>query len=274
MLVRHYDWAGYDVLAITDHWVRTNVPSTDALLVIPSTELNARVDGSAADAHVLALGVGADPVEPGRDFDTLDDTVAWVLAHGGVPYIAHTYWSGLRAEDFERCDGLVGLEVFNAGCELEVGRGYAELHWDDVLDRRRPFFAIAVDDSHSPGFDSAFGWVWARCPERSAEAVLDALRTGAFYSSTGPEIRSLQVDDAAVEIRCSPARSVTVVGERRFGSRVNAGRLGYPVRGRILESSDDGLIVAARLARPAGPYGRVEVEDAYGRKAWTNPLWT
>jgi predicted metal-dependent phosphoesterase TrpH len=23
MLVRHYEWAGFDVLAITDHWVRT-----------------------------------------------------------------------------------------------------------------------------------------------------------------------------------------------------------------------------------------------------------
>jgi len=272
-LVTHYDWAGFDVLAITDHWVRTDLPSTDGLLVIPSTELNVSIDGAAADAHVLALGVTADPVAPAREFDGLDDTVAWILAHGGVPYIAHTYWSGLRAEDFERCEGLLGLEVYNAGCELEVGRGYAELHWDDVLDRRRPFFGIAVDDSHFPGFDSSFAWVWARCRERSAEAVLDALRTGAFYSSAGPEIRSLEVGDAAVEVRCSPARSVTVVGERRFGSRVNAGRLGYPLRGEILESSDDGLIVAARLARPAGPYGRLEVEDARGRKAWTNPLW-
>ncbi len=25
-LVRHYDRAGYDVLAITDHWVRTDEP--------------------------------------------------------------------------------------------------------------------------------------------------------------------------------------------------------------------------------------------------------
>ena len=24
LLVRHYEWAGYDVLAITDHWVRTD----------------------------------------------------------------------------------------------------------------------------------------------------------------------------------------------------------------------------------------------------------
>src|SRR3954454_5631860 len=55
MLVRHYDWAGYDVLAITDHWVRTVQPSTRKLLVIPSCELNATCGASGDDAHVLAL---------------------------------------------------------------------------------------------------------------------------------------------------------------------------------------------------------------------------
>jgi hypothetical protein len=270
-LVRHYDWAGFDVLAITDHWVRTEVPSTERTIVIPSTELDAYADG--AVAHVLALGVGADPVQPEGDFDDLDATVRWVLANGGVPYIAHTYWSGLRAEDFESCQGLVGLEVYNAGCELEIGRGFAGMHWDEVLDRRRPFFAIAVDDSHHPGFDSSFGWVWARCAERSAAAVLEALRRGAFYSSTGPEIHSLELADDGVVVRCSPARSVTMVGARCAGSRVNAGRLGYPLHGEILELSGDGLIAAARLGRPASTYGRLEVEDAQGRKAWTNPLW-
>ena len=55
LLVRHYEWAGFDVLATTDHWVRTDEPSTKRLLVIPSTELNAVV-GERDDAHVLALG--------------------------------------------------------------------------------------------------------------------------------------------------------------------------------------------------------------------------
>ena len=273
MLATHYAWAGFDVLAITDHWVRTDVSSSDGLVMIPSTELDARVDGAAAIAHVLALGVTAEPVAPAGAFDGLDDTVGWVLANGGVPYIAHPYWSGLRAEDFERCEGLVGLEVYNAGCELEVGRGFAGMHWDDVLDGGRTFFGIAVDDSHYPGFDSSFGWVQAWCRDRSSEAVLEALRTGTFYSSAGPDIHSLTVEEAAVEIHCTPARSVTVVAQRRAGARVNAGRLGYPLRGEILERSDEGLIVAARLARPASPYGRVEVEDPRGRKAWTNPLW-
>jgi hypothetical protein len=31
--------------------------------------------------------------------------------------------------------------------------------------------------------------------------------------------------------------------------------------------------VRVRLARRDAPYGRVKVEDASGRRAWTNPLW-
>src|SRR5215471_19467712 len=72
MLVRHYDWAGFDVLAITDHWVRTVERSTRGLLVIPSVELNALAGGH--DSHVLALGVTADP-DPPDEFDPLEDVV-------------------------------------------------------------------------------------------------------------------------------------------------------------------------------------------------------
>ena len=39
-LVALYERAGFDVLAITDHWVRTDAPSTERLLVIPSSELS------------------------------------------------------------------------------------------------------------------------------------------------------------------------------------------------------------------------------------------
>src|SRR5437763_1734556 len=68
VLVRHYEWAGFDVLAITDHWVRTEERSTRRLLVIPSAELNAQAGGPDDDAHVLALGLEADPIVPDGDF--------------------------------------------------------------------------------------------------------------------------------------------------------------------------------------------------------------
>jgi len=274
-LVRHYEWAGYDVLAITDHWVRTVERSTKKLLVIPSVELNATAGGPEQDAHVLALGVEADPVIPENEFAPLPEVVAWILANGGVPYLAHTYWSGLRTEQWEDCDGLLGIEVWNSGCELEIGRGDSTIHWDEALERGRGFFALATDDSHHPGYDSGFAWTMVRAADRTQDAVLAALRTGSFYGSTGPSIDALAIDDATVTVECSPAASVTLVSRRARGARANAGRLGYPKDSEILARDANGLITAVRLERPYdAPYGRIEVADPAGRRAWTNPLWT
>jgi hypothetical protein len=42
----------------------------------------------------------------------------------------------------------------------------------------------------------------------------------------------------------------------------------------ILGRDGDGLITEVRLERPfRQPYGRIEVADAHGNRAWTNPLW-
>jgi hypothetical protein len=114
-----------------------------------------------------------------------------------------------------------------------------------------------------------------RAAERSQEAVLDALRRGAFYASTGPVIESVEIDGDAVVVRCSPAQSVTLVSARHRGARANAGRLGYPNASTILARDADGLITAVRLEKPPlAPFGRVVVSDTRARRAWTNPLWT
>jgi hypothetical protein len=274
MLARHYEWAGYDVLAITDHWVRTAERSTRRLLVIPSVELNASAGGPEQDAHVLALGVAVDPEIPASEFAPLQEVVDWIAANGGVPYLAHTYWSGLRTDQWETCEGLVGIEVWNAGCELEVGRGDAGVHWDEALERGRRIFGLATDDSHHPGYDSGLAWTMVRAAERSQDAVLEALRTGSFYGSTAPVIRSVALEDGHVTVDCSPAASVTLVSSRARGARANAGRLGYPKDSEILARDDAGLITTVRLECPYRvPYVRVEVRDAAGGRAWTNPIW-
>jgi hypothetical protein len=274
LLVRHYEWAGYDVLAITDHWVRTEERSTRKLLVIPSTELNATCGPSEDDAHVLALGVEADP-DPPDSFAPLQEVVDWIRGHGGLPYLAHTYWSGLRTEQWEPCEGLLGIEVWNTGCELEIGRGDSSIHWDEALERGSALQGLATDDSHHPGYDSGFAWTMVHAAERTQEAVLEALRAGRFYGSTGPTIESVEVDGNAVVVRSSPAQSVTLVSARHRGARANAGRLGYPNGSTILERDSAGLITACRLEKPPlAPFGRVVVSDTRACRAWTNPLWT
>jgi hypothetical protein len=272
LLVAHYERAGFDALAITDHWVRTAPASRGSLIVVPSVELDALVPEGGRTAHVLALGAAEAPERPERELPGLAETVAWVNAHGGVAYLAHPYWSGLRISDVIGCEGIAGLEVYNAGCELEVGQGLAAAHWDEALAAGRRWHGLAVDDSHHPGFDSAHAWTWVRAAERSPGAVLASLADGSFYSSTGPVIEELSWDDTTLEVSCSPARRITLVAGPSRGASVGAGRLGYVHRAEVLAEDTRG-ITAARLAIPSGaPYARLEVHGADGGTAWTNSL--
>ncbi len=274
-LVAHYERAGYDVLATTDHWHVTEAASTDRLLVVPSVELNCVLPG-ARDGHVLGFGVRAAPDELRElagGYTGLDETGEWIRGHGGVAYLAHPYWTGVVPGTLELPDSVTGIEVWNAGCELEVGRGLSAVHWDELLEAGRLCPALAADDSHHPGFDSDLGWTWIRANERTTEAVLAALASGSFYSSAGPRLHDVRRDGDAVVVRCSPCRQVTLVSGKSIGSAVNAGRLGYRHAGEVLEEDAAGLVVAARLTVPsAARHVRVEVTDRAGRKAWANPV--
>jgi len=274
LLAAHYARAGYDVLAVTDHWRRTEA-AAERILVVPSVELNCILPG-ARDGHVLGFGVECDPTELkelGSEYADLAGTADWIEAHGGIAYLAHPYWTGVTPGTLELPGNVVGIEVYNAGCELEVGRGLSAVHWDELLEAGRLCPAIASDDSHHPGFDSDLAWTWVRAKERSAAAVLAALASGTFYSTAGPALHDVARDGDTIEVRCSPARSVTLVSGKSIGSAVNSGRLGYVYGGRALATDEAGLVVAARLEiPPAARHARVEVTDATGRKAWSNPF--
>ena len=271
-LAGHYGRAGYDVVALTDHWHRSEAPPSDGLVVLPGVELNCTLPGD-RDGHVLGIGIDRDPTELEGERRDLAETGDWIVSVGGVAYLAHPYWTGARPGEIELPPSVTGIEVFNAGCELEVGRGLSSVHWDELLEDGRPCPALVTDDSHHPGFDSDHAWTWIR-GERTAESVLDALRAGRFYGSAGPVIDDVEVKGEEVVVRCSPARTVTLLTGRTSGTAVNAGRLGYRYGADVLETTPDDLIVAARLDLPGNaPFARIEVVDTSGRRAWTNPVW-
>ena len=271
-LARHYGRAGYDVIALTDHWHRSVAPSSPDLVVLPGVELNCLLPED-RDGHVLGIGIERDPAELAGERRDLAATGDWIVDAGGVAYLAHPYWTGARAGGIELPPSVIGIEVYNAGCELEVGRGLSSVHWDELLQDGRLCPALVTDDSHHPGFDSDHAWTWIRAV-RDRESILDALRTGRFYGSTGPLLHDVETTDAGVVVRCTPARSVTLLTGKTNGASVNAGRLGYRYGAEILEVSHDGWILAARLDLPeTAPFARLEVVDPAGRRAWTNPLW-
>ncbi len=273
-LALHYERGGYDVLATTDHGKRTEAQGR-RILVLPSAEL-AFVSADGRRGHLLAFGLRCQPGEPAElaaEQADLPRVADWVEARGGVAYLAHPYWSGLPLGSLDLPANVVGIEVYNAGCELEAGRGLSSVHWDELAERGRLCPGIATDDSHHPGFDSDLAWTWLRVPERSPEGVLAALSQGSLYASCGPLLHEVARDGDTVEVRSSPCRSVTLVSDSTLGSAVNAGRLGYVHGGQALEEDASGLIVRARLDIPRGArYVRVEVTDAEGRKAWASPF--
>ncbi len=274
LLAAHYERAGYDVLAVTDHWKRTDAGG-ERILVVPSVELNCVLPG-ARDGHVLGFGVQCEPAELevlAGDYADLATTADWIEQRGGVAYLAHPYWTGVTPGTLELPANVTGIEVYNAGCELDVGRGLSVVHWDELAEAGRLCPAIATDDSHHPGFDSDVAWTWIRVRERTTAAVLAALGSGTFYSSAGPVLHDVTRQDDRVEIVCSPCRSIVLVSGKSIGAAVNAGRLGYVHRGHVVASDGEGLLTGAWLEiPPSARHVRVEVTDGAGRKAWSNPF--
>ena len=249
---------GYDFLALTDHWILTpGQPLSDEFLTIAGTELNG------ASYHMLALGPRSLP-----DREIADQTQAVVdhiLSEEGLAYAAHPYWTGQTSAALAELEGLAGLEVFNSVCEKMDGLGYARVHWDDLLASGVRCTGLAVDDVHWRHNAQGRGFVMVRAAEMSEESILDALRQGAFYASTGPLLADLSVvhlDDAgpALQVRCSPCQQITFYAAGPCGRRFHA-PAGDTLKGAIYP------LVAEQV------YLRLECRDADGEIAWSNPVY-
>jgi hypothetical protein len=287
-VAQHYEWAGFDVLAITDHWTLTSVPSTDDLLVITGAELAVDPLGKGRYTEILAIGIDALPEDPGGDrayweridnydfktFPDLSTAAAFITGQGGAAFVAHPYWSGLPPEVILDARGLTGLELFNASAERESGRGDSSYIWDLVLESGASLSAIATDDSHYPLFDIGDAWTMVRAEDRSRDAVLGALRSGRSYASNGPTLYDVRRDGEGVEVRCSPCSSVALHSRYQEGWAVRADHRGRQEGARILERDEAGLVVRARFRPDVEdlPFVRVVATDAWDRRAWTNPL--
>ena len=101
-----------------------------------------------------------------------------------------------------------------------------------------------------------FGWVRVNA-EKNVAAVLDALKNGAFYASTGPEIYDFFVEDGVATVLCSPCARVRF---RHF-------RVPYPTQ------YGDSMTGASQKIFEGTNYIRAEVVDSDGHVAWTNPIF-
>lgn len=133
----------------------------------------------------------------------------------------HPNWSLQNHEDYSGLRGLWGVEWYNTGCERAGYHDTMQPIIDLLGEGNRMVYPIAADDSHSAA--GAFGgFVQVKARELTYDCIFEALRRGEFYSSNGPEIYDLYVEDGKIFIKCSPVKVIFLCTDRRVIFRKNA----------------------------------------------------
>jgi hypothetical protein len=271
---RRYKAEGYDFIALTDHFVGLwgypivdTVPMRDAgFTTILGAELHSGAMANGELWHILAVGLPADfapsnspnfvPV-PGQE--TGPDVAARAVAAGAFVAIAHPQWSGLTLADARSITAAHAVEIYNTGCDLGCDRADGFGIADLLLTEGRRLTLIATDDAHFSEPDHFGGWVMVKSEANDPQALLAALKAGHFYSSQGPELRDVRIEDDKVVVESSAVSSVIAIGH-------GTGAKG--VHGHSMTRTE---VPLARLNN--SPWVRVSVIDAAGKRAWSNPIW-
>ena len=258
-VVDFYQHAGYDILSITDHRTVTEA-SSDRLLLIPGIEIDYRLPGQWV--HVLGLGMDSAVSALWDRSGTPQEGIDLIRRLGGLAVLAHPAWSLNTPEFMRTLTGLSGVEIWNSVSTLPLNGDRADSA--SLLDvtwasggELLPVFAN--DDSHPYQDEAGVAATMVQAEELTVGAVMNALRDGRFYATTGPEITQIEMrDQQEVIVRCSPAESIIFYSDCPWA------------RGRAV--INPGMTECRYLIQQNDHFIRIEVRDAAGRKAWSSPM--
>ena len=145
--------------------------------------------------------------------DCVNDIIQKAKEEGCFVSYNHPVWSLQTCEDYIGLKGLWGVEWHNTGC---VNSAYKDTFQpvEDLLRLGERVYPLATDDAHNIK-DCFGGWVMVKCSNLEYDTVYNALENGDFYSSNGPEILSLDIEDGIVNVNTSKAKAIQLNTERR-----------------------------------------------------------
>lgn len=255
-VVAMYRDDGYDFLAVTDHdnYSDGTAENNEGMLLLAGQECHVASENGEFSLHVVSLGETGDIERQGSGQEIIDR----VRALGGMAIMCHPRWSFMPYEYFEGLEGYAAFEVYNGVCEKAVGRGFSNEYWDKYMTAfERGIWAVAADDMHHPAREFGMGWTVVNA-EKTFESITEAICRGDAYSSSGPRIETIRVDEESITLHTSSAKAVKFI---KRGGRVVETVQGEHVKVATYYPTGDEL------------YVRAEVHGHDGRIAWTNPFW-
>ncbi len=273
-----YAGHGYGFDALTDHNELTT-PAAAGLTALRGIEITSYYGPKQLPVHAGAVCVSqtgkGTHSKSGDAGAMLQATVAAARAAGAAFVVVNhpNYEGGLGKGALTSASGYDAIEIASGHPEVErddaSASESAESLWDDVLSSGRDVWGVAADDSHDfkgqiQKGESALrapgrAWVQVWAPSDSAEDVCAALKDGRFYSSMGPEMKSLSV--AGGEIAVEVAGAWDKKNDKIEFIKQKTGR-----KESVVSTSSNPA--ASYDADGTEGYVRVRVTQA-GKRAWT-----
>lgn len=269
--VNAYKKNGYSFLAFTDHNILTAYPDlcSGDFIVLPGVERNMSGTQTAEQCiHVVGISekeYAERIAEETTKYPVKNMELDWqmllneMISHRQLTIIAHPVWSRMTIEQLEKLDGNIGIEVYNNTCEVACRTGNSEYMMDSCLRKNKNLYLFATDDCHSsdPSRDMFGGWIVVKADNLTQKDLLDQIKKGNFYSSTGPEIYDFGIKEQTLYVECSPCESINFIT--------------YERRGKSFRKTD--ITSAEYELKGTETYVRCECVDKYGKSAYTNPIF-
>jgi len=245
-VIKDYKKRGYDFIAFTDHNVipkKEDLKNDNNIIVFSGIEYS--------DPHIGCIEVKKelerDLMVPENIYEAKKCCEFSIFNHPNW-HIHH--WPIFKM--LKNCQ-LNALEIYNAVCEWLPGPAESSDKWDRLLSSGYRIFGVASDDAHKKEHRD-FAWVMVNSKKRKT-SILNALKKGCFYSSTGVYIKDIFLDKNILNVESENACEIIFIADR--------GSIRHKEKGKK----------ASYEIRDEDIYVRVELFGKGRERAWLQPLF-
>ncbi len=160
------------------------------------------------------------------------------------------------------------VEIGNQGYDFSERSNFtnAEDKWDMLLARGHRLLGTAGDDAHHKA--PCAGWIVIYMDELTQDDFMRNLKSGNYYSSQGPQITAIKVQDKTVTLETDQPALIEFIG--RGGQVLKAAKdslsASYTAMG-------DEIYIRGRITRDCPEMREVGGNIGHRRSAWTNPFY-
>ena len=251
---RIYKEAGFDAIAITDHWKYGGEQELSGLKILSGCEYNMGASDTSVDVmHIVGVGMKYAPNI--KKEDKRQYVIDEINKAGGIAILAHPAWSLNTPEEALCLKGFSAVEIYNSVSDVNQSSRPYSGYFVDLIANKGMFLNIAAtDDAHYyNGSDQTKSYIMVKAD--SIDDIFEAIKNGDYYASQGPEVHVRREGDKLIA-DCSNCVKIDFLSNAAWGPD------------RITRGKD--LTHAEYQIKPFDKWVRVEVLDENGNYAWSN----